>query len=189
MALLRISPLLLDRRVADFVCEKTNPELEAIARVLTWGADEHLLLAAAGIIWLVTRTSPSGARRRIGAHLLALSVVTSVLPHVLKAGFDQKRPDRETVAAHRKGVPFSGKANDAFPSGHAIHMGALASAATLFPRSYRNAMWSIAGTLSITRVVILAHWMTDVAIGFALGIGIERLLRRVTKPTQLSEER
>jgi undecaprenyl-diphosphatase len=31
--------------------------------------------------------------------------------------------------------------------------------------------------LSLTRVVVLAHWVSDVVAGFALGADLERLLR------------
>lgn len=189
MALLQITPTKLDRSIAETVAKHTNPDIEAIAQILTWGADEHFLLLAAGIAWLATRNSHSFPRRKIGSHLLVTSIVVSILPHVLKAGVDQKRPDRETVEAHRRGVPFSGRANDAFPSGHAIHMGAIASAATLFSKGQRNAVWVISSFLSATRIAILAHWASDVLVGFAFGIGIERLLRHATKPIPLNGER
>lgn len=188
MALLRIRPTDLDRSISESVAEHTNPGIEAAARVLTWGADEHLLLLAAGIAWLATRNSPSLPRQRLGSHLLVTSIVVSILPHVLKAGIDQKRPDRENAEAHRRGVHFSGRANDAFPSGHAIHMGAVASAATLLPPGKRDAIWLVAGLLSATRIATLAHWASDVLVGFVVGIGVERLLRKATKPLHLNAE-
>jgi membrane-associated phospholipid phosphatase len=38
----------------------------------------------------------------------------------------------------------------------------------------------------MTRVVLLAHWFTDVLAGLALGVGVERGLRLVTKPTSFA---
>ena len=55
-------------------------------------------------------------------------VSVSGLPHVLKGMFNQRRPDRLTVRGHWRGIPLSGDPLDAFPSGHAMHVGALASA-------------------------------------------------------------
>jgi undecaprenyl-diphosphatase len=185
MALLRINPTRLDRQVASFVSEFTNPPVEAVARTLTWGADEHVLLAGAGLIWLITRSSGSLARRTFGSHLVLVSLASSILPHLLKAEIDQKRPDRVAVSGNRRGIRFSGKANDAFPSGHAIHMGAIASAATLLPPTARNAVWTAAGVLSATRIAILAHWTTDVLAGFVIGVGVERCLRWWTRPVSL----
>jgi hypothetical protein len=67
--------------------------------------------------------------------------------------------------------------DDAFPSGHAMHMGALAGAASAFVSPYRQTAWAAAIGISVTRVLVLAHWTSDVAVGFAGGFAIERLLR------------
>jgi undecaprenyl-diphosphatase len=110
------------------------------------------------------------------------------LPHVLKTIVDQERPDRKPFAQHRRGIPYSGKPKDAFPSGHAVHMGALASFATLLPRHLRNGMWIAASILMTTRVVLLAHWVTDVVAGFATGVGLERSIRIVTHPRPVTRK-
>jgi membrane-associated phospholipid phosphatase len=94
--------------------------------------------------------------------------------------FDQERPDRRTVEGHWRGVPFSGNRLDAFPSGHAVHVGALASAASRLPERQRNLVWAVGAGLVLTRVVLLAHWVSDVAAGLAVGALTERLLRLVT---------
>jgi undecaprenyl-diphosphatase len=98
----------------------------------------------------------------------------------MKRAVDQTRPDRLTVGGHARGVPFSGSARDAFPSGHAMHMGALASAAGLFPAPQRQLARGVALALSASRILLLAHWASDVAAGFAMGALIERLLRPLT---------
>ncbi len=95
----------------------------------------------------------------------------------MKLLFNQTRPDRRTVLGHVHGISFSGKRADAFPSGHALHMGALASAAGTLPAGARRAIRMLAVGLSLTRVVVLAHWASDVVAGFALGAILERLLR------------
>jgi undecaprenyl-diphosphatase len=89
-----------------------------------------------------------------------------------------------------RGIPLSGKAEDAFPSGHALHVGALASAATLLPPKVRDADW-VAGTVLVmtTRIVLLAHWFTDVVVGLALGVGVERGVRYLTKPAPVRGRR
>src|ERR1700735_5916673 len=114
--------------------------------------------------------------RRATSHPVLLAVAASLLPHGMKRLFDQIRPDRTTVVGHLHGVSFSGKREDAFPSGHALHMGALASAAGALPVGPRRAARALAVGLSLTRVVVLAHWASDVIAGFALGAIIERLL-------------
>jgi membrane-associated phospholipid phosphatase len=143
---------------------------------LTWGADEKVLLVLAAAGWIASR-GRGESMRRAGNHALLVTVAASLLPHAMKSLFDQTRPDRRTVLGHVHGVSFSGKRKDAFPSGHALHMGALASAAGAVPAGPRRAVRALAVGLSLTRVVVLAHWASDVVAGFALGVVLERLLR------------
>ena len=61
-----------------------------------------------------------------------------------------------------------------------MHVGALAAAATVLPEEQRNMVWGAGAALVLTRVVLLAHWVSDVAVGLAVGTAIERLLRPLT---------
>jgi membrane-associated phospholipid phosphatase len=176
MALLTVKPTKADLAIAQAVAQNTNVRLEAISRALTWGADEKLLLVLAAIGWLGTRDRGEQLRRA-GNHALLVTVTASLLPHVFKRVFDQTRPDRQFVRAHLHGVSFSGKAKDAFPSGHALHMGALASAAGPWPPGPRATTRTLAACISLTRIIVLAHWTSDVLAGFAIGAMLERLLR------------
>lgn len=176
MALVTVKPTNIDIAIANEIADHTHPELEEIAEGLTLGADEHALLALAAAGWLYVRLRRPD-KQPVADHVLAASLATAILPHFLKSAFDQTRPDRLTVRGHRRGIPFSGRARDAFPSGHAVHMGALASAAGLLPPARRRLARAIAIGLSLTRVALLAHWASDVAAGFTLGIAIERVLR------------
>jgi undecaprenyl-diphosphatase len=56
-------------------------------------------------------------------------------------------------------------------------MGALASMAGTMPLAPRRAIRALALGLSLTRVVVLAHWASDVVAGFAVGAALERVLR------------
>jgi PAP2 superfamily len=179
MASIRVSPTSADVAMANAIADRTGRPTEQVAQALTWGADEHILCALAGGWWLYCRNK-NADRRRASDHVLLTTVVVSVLPHLLKTVFDQERPDRTTVRGHWRGVPFSGKRLDAFPSGHAVHVGALASAATVLPKQQRNIVWSIGATLVLTRIVLLAHWASDVMVGLAVGAATERLLRLLT---------
>ena len=182
MALLHRSPHPPRRgALASGIAAHTDRKIERAAGTLTWGADEHVLLAVAAVAWVITRNA-SIHERRLGNHFLACSLATAVLPlHIMKLFIDQERPDRLTIRGHLRGVPFSGKPNDAFPSGHALHVGALASAATLLPPKVRDAIWAAGTVLVTTRIVLLAHWFSDVVAGLsAIGAALERGLRTVT---------
>jgi membrane-associated phospholipid phosphatase len=188
MALLTVKPTKADVEIARTVARKTNHRAELVSRGLTWGADEKILLALAVAGWVASR-GRSEQLQRAGNHALLVTVAASLLPHGLKSLFDQTRPDRKTVLGHVHGVSFSGKREDAFPSGHALHMGALASAAGTLPPGPRRALRTLAVGLSLTRVVVLAHWASDVVAGFALGAVIERALRLWTGyPLRSTEE-
>lgn len=178
MARLTIHPTTADKKIARAVAAHTTPTLETSARLLTWAADEKVLLAIAAGGWLYAANRP--ALRPIATHLLAASLIGAILPHLLKAEIDQVRPDRLTIRGHWRGVPFSGRSRDSFPSGHALHMGALASAAALFPPAQRRIARGLAITLAATRILLLAHWASDVATGFAAGALLERLIRPFT---------
>jgi undecaprenyl-diphosphatase len=176
MALYRVDPTRLDEKIANAISCRTSPSYEQAAEVLSWGADEHVLMAFAAAFWLYGRGA--GRRTRIASnHVLLTTAMVTLLPHVLKSIFDQERPDRRTILGHLNGIPLTGKALDAFPSGHAMHVGALASAATELPPNQRNCVWAIGATLLAARVVLLAHWLSDVLAGCAIGALVERLLR------------
>jgi len=176
---INVPPTRADIAIANTIARNVVPSEERAARILTWGADEHVLIGLAAAWWLASRSQGPG-KRRAADHVLVTTLVSAVIPHVLKTVFDQERPDRLTVRGHWRGVPFSGKKYDAFPSGHAIHVGALASAATELPPRQRDAVWALGAGLVFTRIVLLAHWTTDVLAGLALGAALERVMRRWT---------
>ena len=179
MAPYRVRPTAADVEIANVISEHADPRTEEAAEVITWAADERVLCALAAGWWLYCRNK-SASERRNSDHILLTTVAVTILPHVLKKFFDQERPDRLTIRGHLHGVPFSGARLDAFPSGHATHVGALASAATVLPPAQRNLVWSLGVGLVLTRIILLAHWASDVAVGLAIGASLERLLRLVT---------
>jgi hypothetical protein len=179
MTPITVRPTRADLSVAKIISAHTGPRTERAAEVLTWGADEHILCALAVGCWLYCRGKNAKARRA-SDHILLMTLVSAGLPHILKTVFDQERPDRRTIQGHWRGVPFSGKRLDAFPSGHAVHVGALASAASTLPVRQRNVIWGIGAGLVATRVVLLAHWASDVAAGLVVGALTERILRLAT---------
>jgi undecaprenyl-diphosphatase len=173
MAPIRVRPTRADIEIANAISAHTGKSTERAAQLLTWGADEHVLCGLAAAWWLYSR-GKAGRDRRVADHILLTTIVASALPHLLKTIFDQERPDRRTIQGHLRGVPFSGRRLDA------VHIGALASAASELPARQRNLVWSVGTGLVLTRVVLLAHWASDVAVGLLVGALTERLLRFVT---------
>jgi undecaprenyl-diphosphatase len=101
------------------------------------------------------------------------------LPHLLKHVFARERPDR-TIGRGRRAIPRSGKAWDSFPSGHAVHLGAIAGPLVrLAPARLRPAVWPALISLAASRVLLLAHYPSDVAAGLGIGVAIQRAVSRL----------
>lgn len=74
-----IKPTEFDLAVARGVAAKTNGSVELAARGLTWGGDEHVLVALAFVGWVATR-GRSEWIQRAGNHALLVSVVSAAAP-------------------------------------------------------------------------------------------------------------
>jgi PAP2 superfamily len=180
MPRISIPPTREDREIALFAAQHTTPAIQECARAVSWAADEHVLSAISVAIWILSRNRDR-KQRILADHLLATVAVSTALPHLLKQIVDQERPDRCMVGTDRHGVQTSGKPRDAFPSGHALHVGAIASALSWFYPKQAPVIWALSGGLAATRVAVLAHWASDVLVGMALGAGVERALRKVAQ--------
>ena len=177
MALFTIGPTKLDRAIADFAEKHATPVIEGPLQLVTYAADEHVLFAVSLGFWLLSR-GRSPRRRRAASYLMLNVAASAALPHVLKTLVDQERPDRR-VHGRRHGIPISGKACDAFPSGHAVHIGAVASAVARYFPGLKRVAWTVGAGIAATRILLLAHWTTDVLAGLALGATLERALSAV----------
>ena len=96
----RIPPTRSDVAIADAVAAYTSPRTERAAELLTWGADEKLLLALAAGWWLYCRGRSPLARSN-SDHILLTTLVASALPHLLKTLFDQ-RADMHGVSGRKR---------------------------------------------------------------------------------------
>lgn len=174
---IHVPPTRLDRRLAELCYQVATPEIEPIMRVVTWLADEKLLMAGAVVVWLSLRsTSHDRTLIRSGDQMMCSLAIAGVLPHIFKHVFARERPDRRRVGRYRKGIEKSGNAWDSFPSGHAMHVGALAVAAGRMAPDQRPLIWSVAVGLAATRLLLLAHYLSDVIAGFLTGIAIDRII-------------
>jgi undecaprenyl-diphosphatase len=117
-------------------------------------------------------------------HLLACVAVSAALPHLLKLLISRQRPDRKLMHGQpRHGIPHSGDPKASFPSGHAMHLGAIAAGLTRTTSPPLSAIgWAAAFVLAGTRLLLLAHYLTDVLSGLAIGVAIESVVARITKP-------
>jgi membrane-associated phospholipid phosphatase len=106
----------------------------------------------------------------IGAYLFTTVVFSGLLANLLKRAIGRARPDHFHDYGIFSFTPFSGhSAFESFPSGHSTTVGAFFAAfALLFPR-YRVAFIACAIWLAMTRVMVGAHYPSDVIAGLAFG--------------------
>src|SRR5437870_5650386 len=145
--------------------------LEIIAEVAADGIGVLSLLVAALVIFR-TRLSrlPLMVSASLGAGLLA---------DIAKLCVCRARPrtvDLSTAtffSTFHGWFPFlsAGSAGQSFPSGHATTAAGLAfTLAMIYPRG-RWGFAVLALTASVSRVIVHAHFPTDVAVGIVLGVG------------------
>jgi undecaprenyl-diphosphatase len=179
--LIDLPPSKLDIAVADTCAKPATPSLEQTLGALTWLADEKLLLAGTALAWAWIRLVSDDRQLTRGADQMLCSVaVAGVVPHLFKWVVARKRPDRTRVHGNRHGIPKSGNPWDSFPSGHAVHVGALAhSAARMASGRGSPLIWGAGAALAATRIVLLAHYLSDVLTGLAIGVIIDKCVGRL----------
>lgn len=116
-ALIRLDPTKVDLAIARGTARHVTPSLERLLRVVTWAADEKVLLAAAAAFWAVCHLGKAGASKSRANHLLICATTAAALPHLGKRLIDRERPDRVVVHGLRHGIGRSGNAWDSFPPG------------------------------------------------------------------------
>jgi membrane-associated phospholipid phosphatase len=174
-----LPPSPLDSALADCCERNATPRTQQKIRLITLLADEKAVLAFAGAVWAMSRVARGGPDRRSADRLIWNALIAGAVPHATKALVDRKRPDR-SVREPRNGIGKSGKPWDSFPSGHAVHLGAIAGPlAELAPPTLRPLVWPAILSLASTRVFILAQYATDVFAGLGLGCAIDYAVGRL----------
>ena len=141
VAPLHLRPFENDLVVARACAQMATPTIERSLNWVSSLADERAMLVIAAAVWLASRYCKRGEDREEADTMLASVLVAGAMPDLFKVLVRRRRPDR-TIRGGRNGIPNSGNAWDSFPSGHAIHLGAMApSAARLVPRSLRQLVW------------------------------------------------
>ncbi|MBV8752099.1 MAG: phosphatase PAP2 family protein [Hyphomicrobiales bacterium] len=179
-----LPPTRADLAVARVCAHHVTPAIERTLKTLTWAADEKVILASTAAFWAASRAARcQEATKRRADHMLAGALIASALPHVMKRLVRRRRPDRTVVHRERHGVPRSGNAWDSFPSGHALHLGALArDLHALSPPALRPLLWPALAGLAASRMLLLAHYPSDVIGGLALGATIDAAVAAVIPP-------
>jgi membrane-associated phospholipid phosphatase len=172
---IELRPSAADMAISNACLRLASPSVERPLRVVTWLADEKILLAAATAFWAMTRFGPSRPLRREADQMLCSVLIAGAIPHICERLVRRERPNRALARRYDTRVPRLGNAWDSFPSGHAMHLSAIgASAQRLLPQRWRPALWSGFAALAATRVMLLTHYPSDVVAGFGIGALINK---------------
>ncbi|MGO4437249.1 lipid A 1-phosphatase LpxE [Rhizobium sp. RAF56] len=175
-----LSALLLDVPLGAGI-GRLDPSIHFFGRMLTDVGQSGWLIAVSAFLlfegWARARlTQPARCRcravqiSRIGGYLLLTIALSGIAANLLKRAIGRARPEHFDDLGSFAFSPFSGHASFAsFPSGHATTIGAFfAALAFLFPR-HRFVFAASALWLGATRVMVGAHYPSDVVAGLALG--------------------
>lgn len=156
-----------DRPAFDIAHDMQSGSLTAVAKALSFLGRFSIVLvpAAATSVYLATR-------RRVAEAVTLLTGLglTTIAFHLLKTSVDRARPVDALV--HTSGF--------AYPSGHAALAVTYLAIAVLLardgPPARRLAVAATGLTLTVliglSRVYLRAHWLSDVAGGWAVGLGV-----------------
>ena len=153
--------------------------------VFFWSALTVLGLGWSAVILVLALDRGDG---RLSAMLLPLFVIGSLLTHVPKRLFAHPRPAATDIAGqlHVIGQAFTGAVS--MPSGHAVTAGATAGLIALVlagrgPRGWlaAAAVLLVGLLVALSRVIVGAHWPSDITVGFGLGfLSLAAALRLAT---------
>lgn len=171
---IKLRPFATDVAISRACLRVASSAVERPLRVVTLAA-EKIMLGAVGVFWAATRLSPSPPLRREADQMLCSVLIAGVISDLFKYLARRERPNRALVRRHDTRVPRLGEAWDSFPCGHAMHLSAIAaSARRLVPKRWRAPLLSGLGALAATRVVLLAHYPSDVLAGWGIGALINK---------------
>ncbi|MBB45941.1 MAG: hypothetical protein CMM43_07510 [Rhodospirillaceae bacterium] len=180
----------VDRDVIIFIKNNSQYFYTDIFRKITNAGDATfwLLLAAAGITFCAYIRSTQyliAYHRQLKVYLLQLAFVTSawllsgVIHHIIKVVLGRYRP-RYLFSENWYGVnPLNFNiAHNSFPSGHTQTIFAIAIGLTLLYPRLGIFLVPLAVLVGISRVVLIAHYPSDVLFGAYLGMATAILVKR-----------
>ena len=176
----------LDRRVRDSVVWRTPQTADTISDILAFGAIPAIQLGALVVASRDERPDDSDGFLTDGLAVVESVVIAGLLNQTVKFAVGRQRP----YAHVDPEVPATVEDNLSFYSGHSTLVFTLvaASGTVAQMRDYRWAPWIWTGGLALAsgtaylRMAGDRHWLTDIAVGAAIGtavgIAVPRLAHR-----------
>lgn len=144
--------------------------LRSVASFLAHSGDSWFWLLGLGLVWLLGNEDWKNRAIILAAGILA----TAILVLAIKFTVRRRRPEGEWGSIYRNTDPHS------FPSGHAARAFLLAVlTAGLGPAWLGLALWLWAPLVTLARVAMGVHYLSDVLAGALLGIFMGLLVFRL----------
>lgn len=151
----------LDQEFTSRLRIKEPSKLKPLGAFIAHSGDSWFILFGLFIIWLLTE----GLWHHMSALMAAGSVVLAVFVLAVKFSVKRQRPEGKWGAIYRNTDPHS------FPSGHAARTAMLALIAFSIGPLWFGILLAIwAPLVSLARVWMGVHYLSDVLVGFLLGI-------------------
>ncbi len=166
-----ISYGLLDRPLSLF-CQDLNPEIVQVFQMITKLGKATWYLVGFAVLFVFFkfyRRRPIAAKRAF--FLFAAVAVSGLTTDLIKPLVGRLRPKLLFEANLYGFDPFRiGYEYNSFPSGHATTVFALAAALTLFSPRWRLPLVVFAAVVGLSRIVVGAHYLSDVMAGAYVGV-------------------
>ncbi|HEV7320423.1 MAG TPA: phosphatase PAP2 family protein [Ensifer sp.] len=134
-----------------------------------------VILAAAFVLRRAASQGPlqrkAGAARDLAAYFLLTIGTASALVHTFKFLFGRARPELFAELGAYSLTPFATTdLYESFPSGHSTAAGAFFGVFAMLLPKLRPMFLVLALTIGVSRVIVGAHYPSDVAAGLLLGL-------------------
>ncbi len=181
-----------DEPVLNWARGLSLPVIHVFEKITRLGESGYVfaLSVLAGVIAVLLR-GEGRARVEAGLTLLAaramflfdVVAVSGIASQVLKHVFGRARPKLhlqlpDMVGLYHFDVLSIYASYASFPSGHAVTAFAMATAIAFLTPRLGAPLFLLAVLVGLSRVVILAHYASDVVAGAALGVGSAFIVRR-----------
>ncbi len=156
---------------------KRQGTLRSLAMFLAHSGDSWFWGMGLAIVWFV-----GNYEWKQRALVMSMSILgTALIVLILKLAFRRRRPEGEWGEIYRKTDPNS------FPSGHAARAGLLLGLGFLIgPVWFTLALVIYSPLMALARIVMGVHYLSDVIVGYLLGILISMAVGRVLNLTILN---
>lgn len=159
-----------------------------------WASHHHALLhgidvfeqalvvgiaAAAFALWLLARPGGSARWKLISASALAAGALGLALNQVIGKIWHRPRPYESHPSAWH---PYATSHDPSFPSDHASAAFGIAWAVFLYDRAVGGVFLAVAAVLSLLRVVIGAHYPSDIGAGLLVGLAAALVVVKLGRP-------